>query len=441
MGGGTIQLVATGGQDIFLIGNPAFSFFKSVYRKHTNFSIECIQVGESGSIGAGENKIDYEIPRIGDLLSKMHFEIDLPTQTNFTVSGSNAWANYSNTTAFSYLKEVEIFIGEELIDKRDGRWYDIMNELTGHGSSNVTGSNLDYLINKSSVWPDDNKTSPQRTQLYIPLNFWFCKDYSLALPLIALQYHKVNIVSTFRSISNIINTTGNVSGESTITSSSPLLVPEIKLWANYIFLDTDERKRFAKGSHEYLIEQIQLISDKYQKTVHIPFNHPVKCLYWVIQNEAATSAKSDFLNTDSTKNNTNNITWAHGNDYLNYSLHERVNQSYLHTASGKYEHFDTMYLSINGIERFQKRKNIYFRTIQPYEHSYYFPEKNIYMYSFSLKPDKYQPSGTCNFSRIDNASLHFDGEQSYDGYSIYVYAKNYNILRIMNGFGGLLYSS
>tara|TARA_B100001094_G_scaffold332846_1_gene406838 strand:+ start:1452 stop:2768 length:1317 start_codon:yes stop_codon:yes gene_type:complete len=438
MGGGTIQLVATGGQDIFLIGNPAFSFFKSVYRKHTNFSIECIQIGENGNIGSGENKINYEIPRIGDLLSKMHFEIDLPTQTNVTVTGSGAWANYSNTTAFSYLKEIELNIGEKTIDKHDGRWYDILNELTGNGNSNQDGDNLDYLINKSSTWPDEDRTSPQRTQLYIPLKFWFCNDYSLSLPLIALQYHKVDIKATFRDISNIINAKGN------FTSTQPILPPtNLKLWGNYIFLDTDERKKMASGSHEYLIEQVQLISNNFNQRINIPFNHPIKCLYWVIQNDNAISAKNDFTNINSALNNTNDNedAWTNSNDFLNYDTHKRINQSYLHSGTGKYEHFDTMYLSINGIERFTKRKATYFRTIQPYEHGYYFPEKNIYMYSFSLEPNKYEPSGTCNFSQVDNATLIFDGEQSYDGYTIYVYAKNYNILRIMNGFGGLLYSN
>ena len=184
MGGGTLQLVATGGQDIHLIGNPGHSFFKSVFRKHTNFSIECIDIQYTGNIKSGKTELNFEIPRIGDLLGKMHFEIDLPDQTvSPDQTGGNKWCSYSNTTGFSFLDELSIEIGGELIDKHDGRWYDILNELTGNGASGQSGDNLDYLINKITTWPTEANTTPKRTQIYIPLKFWFCKDYSNALPL------------------------------------------------------------------------------------------------------------------------------------------------------------------------------------------------------------------------------------------------------------------
>uniref|UniRef100_A0A6C0F5A6 Major capsid protein N-terminal domain-containing protein n=1 Tax=viral metagenome TaxID=1070528 RepID=A0A6C0F5A6_9ZZZZ len=438
MGGGTLQLVATGGQDIHLIGNPGHSFFKSVFRKHTNFSIECIDIQYTGNIKSGKTELDFEIPRIGDLLGKMHFEIDLPDQTvSPDQTGGSKWCSYSNTTGFSFLDELSIEIGGELIDKHDGRWYDILNELTGNGASGQSGDNLDYLINKITTWPTEANTTPKRTQMYIPLKFWFCKDYSNALPLIALQYHHVNIKATFRGIKNIINSQEDI-------SNNPDVLPpnEIKLWGNYIFLDSDERKRFAKESHEYLIEQVQLVDKPFSKDMEFNLNHPIKSLYWVIQNEVALTEKDNFTDITSTNNITSigGLPWSNGNDFLNYNTHLQVNPSYLQSTI-KYEHFNEMNMKFNGIDRFPKRKATYFRTIQPLEHGYYYPEKNIYMYSFSLNPNSFDASGSCNFSRIDNFTLHFDGDQQYLGYKLFLYAVNYNILRIMSGYGGLLYSN
>ena len=436
MGGGTIQLVASGGQDIYLIGNPNTSFFTHVFRKHTNFSIECINIEYSGSLESNRTSLNFTVPRVGDLLSKMHFEIELPEQTvSPSSSDGNGWCSYSNTTALTFLEDVSLEIGNNLIDKHDGRWYDILNELTGYGSSNISGDNLDYIINKVSTWPNESNVTPKKTQMYIPLNFWFCKGYEHALPLIALQYHHVNIKATFRDIRTIINSQNNISTPSDILPAS-----DIKLWGNYIFLDSDERKRFAQGSHEYLIEQVQIVKKDYAPDIEVNLNHPVKSLYWVIQNNVVLDPKTDFTNINNLTNTTDGSTWSSGNDFLNYNIHLQVNPSYLQSAV-KYEHFSKMNMKFNGIDRFIKRNASYFRTIQPLEHGYYYPEKNIYMYSFSLYPKELQASGTCNFSRIDNFTLHFDGDQTYTGYFIFIYAINYNILRIMNGYGGLLYSN
>ena len=222
---------------------------------------------------------------------------------------------------------------------------------------------------------------------------------------------------------------------------------EIKLWANYINLDTDERKRFAQEHHEYLIEQVQYIKKEYKPYMDINLNHPVKCLYWVIQNDIALQSKEDYKLIDNIKNTYgvegNSIqqnTWKNGNDYLNYKIHEPINPSHLNGIT-VYEHFKTMKLTFNGIDRFKARDATFFRTLQPLENKYTIPTKNIYMYSFCLDPEDYKPSGSCNFSRIDNFTVSFTGEQPYEGYQIYLYAKNYNVLRIMEGMGGLLYSN
>ncbi len=430
MGGGVLQLVIFGGQDIHLTGNPEITYFKSVYKRHTNFSIECIEQVRIGTIQSSDFKLDYTISKSGDLINKMHFEIDLPKQVINTSSGN--YCSYTNNTAYSYIKDIELSIGEKEIDKHDGRWYDIMNEL----NHNDTG--LDYIVNRLSagITGFDN---PMNTKLYIPLQFWFCKDISQSLPIIALQYDDLKITTNFRAIKKIINKDDSANSNGGDADSPKL--PTIKLWANYILLDIEERKRFAQTTHEYLIEQVQIIQKDYQKQINISLNHPIKSLYWVIQNNQALTESTDYTSIDSSKNTYNEPDdWSHGNDYLNYKTHEDVNPSHIKSLE-QYEHFKEATILFNGIERFEYRDATYFRTIQPYEVGYTFPEKNIYMYSFCLKPEEHQPSGSCNFSRIDNLSFVFKGDQSFTGYTFTLYAKNYNILRIMEGMGGLLYST
>ena len=442
MGGGTLQLVIQGGQDIYITGNPETSFFKSVYRRHTNFSMECIEQVVRGEIKNIEFTLNYTINKGGDLLNKMHFEIDLPEQ-NMANTITDQYCHYSNTTGYVFLKDISISIGEKIIDEHDGRYYDILNELRHENGG------LDYLINRNVVG-NETINKPNATKMFIPLDFWFCKDISQSLPLIALQFHDVKIKATFRGIKDIINSeyvTNDSDVTVTGTDSTNPQKPSVKLWTNYIHLDTDERKRFAQEHHEYLIEQVQQVEKEYNQYIDINLNHPVKTLYWVIQNDITLKSRDDYKLIDNLKNTFGNPTftafqnnWKHSNDYLNYKIHEPVNSSHLNGET-IYEHFKTMKLTFNGIDRFKARDATFFRTIQPLENNYTLPSKNIYMYSFCLKPEDYQPSGSCNFSRIDNFSISFTGDQSYTGYKIYLYAKNYNVLRIMEGMGGLLYAN
>ena len=320
MGGGTLQLVIQGGQDIYITGNPETSFFKSVYRRHTNFSIESIEQVLLGQIKNTEFTLNYVIKKGGDLLSKMHFEIDLPEQQiQNNVSNLN-YCHYNNTTAYTFLKDISISIGEKLIDQHEGRYYDILNELR-----HIDGG-LDYLINRNT---NGNETiyKPNSTKIFIPLDFWFCKDISQSLPLIALQFHDVKLKATFRGIKGIINSEYNGSdfndnSTDTTVSGNDILNPKkatIKLWTNYIYLDIDERKRFAQEHHEYLIEQVQLVEKEYKQYIDISLNHPVKTLYWVIQNNTAVKSRDDYKLIDNIKNTfgltTNNFSIAMANSY------------------------------------------------------------------------------------------------------------------------------
>ena len=218
MGGGLLQLVAYGAQDVYLTGNPQITFFKVVYRRHTNFSIESIQQTFNGN-AQPNNRVTCQISRNGDLVHKLYVE--------FTPKDEHI------DDARKCIKKVEVEIGGQLIDRQYSDWMDVWNELTL-----PEGKKVGY---KYMIYGTSNVAPVPHIKAYVPLEFWFCRNIGLALPLIALQYHEVKINIEFDSSPSFSNAT---------------------LWADYIFLDTDERRRFAQLSHEYLIEQVQFTGDE-----------------------------------------------------------------------------------------------------------------------------------------------------------------------------------
>ncbi len=372
MGGGLMQLVAYGAQDIYLTGNPQITFFKVVYRRHTNFAMESIEQTFNGSAEMGK-KLSCTISRNGDLLHKIYLEMDV------TDDGDGY-----ERMGHQMIEYVEIEIGGQCIDKHYGEWMDIWTQLS---STSQGWTKLQRIVDGISIGGNDYK-------LYVPLQFWFCTNPGLALPLIALQYHEVKINLQFSVLSNV-----------TINNAC--------IFCDYIFLDTDERRRFAQVSHEYLIEQVQFSNTLTQssgtKSHELRFNHPVKELVWTLHDNTKTAAL-DFWKGNATE------------DILKSAL-----------------------LQLNGHDRFKKRSGSYFRCVQPYQHHTGGDHQSqpdemggFYCYSFGLKPEEHQPSGTCNFSRIDNGVLILDAEVAS---SLKVYAVNYNVLRIMSGMGGLAYSN
>jgi hypothetical protein len=359
MGGGLMQLVAMGAQDVYLTGNPQITFFKVVYRRHTNFSKEAIEQTFNGSLSSGAGTLNCTLSRNGDLVQEIYLVGTL---------SANAASGEDSTDV---IKSVEVEIGGQKIDKHYGQWLDIYNELFETDSSHARRLLM----------------SSEQGTCYIPLRFWFNRNPGLALPLIALQYHEVKInVECQASI-----------GGATLTSP--------KLLVNYLYLDTDERRRFAQVSHEYLIEQVQHTGVETKAKITMNFNHPVKALFW----------------TNIGQNTTGNTK-----------------------------------LQLNGHDRFSEQEHDFFHLVQPYEcglgHGLVLNTNdrswdpvgatakymNVGMYSFCLKPAEHQPSGTCNFSRIDNAVLNLGNINSGN---VYLFAMNYNVLRIMSGMGGLAYSN
>ena len=244
MGGGLMQLVAYGAQDVYLTGNPQITFFKVVYRRHTNFACEAIEQTFNGTPTLG-GKSTVVITRNGDLVTKMWLKT--------TVSASGADVDVTDL-GYAIIKSVELQIGGTKIDKHYGRWMHVWSQLTRTAEH---GDAFTAIVSPGTV------SDGQSVSLYVPLQFFCCRNDGLALPLIALQYHDVRLEFEFDSIA------------AASLSNTTLLV-------NYVYLDSEERKRFAQASHEYLIEQLQFTGEEqYNQQIRLNFNHPVKELVWV----------------------------------------------------------------------------------------------------------------------------------------------------------------
>ena len=440
MGGGLLQLVAYGAQDVYLTGNPQITFFKVVYRRHTNFAIEAIQQTFNGNAGYG-NTVTCQISRNGDLINRMYLQVDVPKKTNLTTPTTSTYQNY---LGLRLIKSVVIEIGGQQIDKHYSDWLYIWNELSlpigkRYAYDTMVGADKD-ILNGGFV-----NSAITETTLYIPFEFWFCRNVGLALPLIALQYHEVKVKIDFETKANCISV-----GDGLLSDFEE--IKNISLWADYIFLDTDERRRFAQLSHEYLIEQLQFTGTEPlvagTNRIKLNFNHPCKELIWVAKTTTTVNKTRwyDYTNKDNTENyDSYKLAFdgsadAGGQRTSNYLVISDVKPT---TNSNP---FANAILQLNGNDRFAVREGDYFNYVQPFQHHTNVPVHNsINVYSFALKPEEHQPSGTLNMSRIDTATLMVfanppvDSGLSYQG--INIYAVNYNVLRILSGMGGLAYSN
>jgi hypothetical protein len=478
MGGGLLQLVAYGAQDVYLTGNPQITFFKVVYRRHTNFAMEAIQQTFSGIANFG-NTVYCQISRNGDLIHRTYLEVGIPKLATGTDATNNSYVNY---LGLRLLKSVAIEIGGQQIDKHYSDWLYIWNELSlPIGKRNswnmMVGADSDAL--NSGVYGN----TTDGTTLYIPLEFWFCRNIGLALPLIALQYHEVKLKIEFETLTNCTFKYGAADGTQTWATAPTLINPN--LWVDYIYLDTDERRKFAQLSHEYLIEQLQFTGQETLGTsgarIKLNFNHPCKELIWVGKfkhtskwyNYTVNKNITNGVSTDNyvsgfaalegmpegLPNTDTDLTTAVINSYLvSSNLGAAISATVLNnwvpdnfmpydtaTSSSKFANpFDSCLLQLNGNDRFNARNGTYFNLVQPYQHHNNIPlNRGINVYSFALKPEEHQPSGTLNMSRIDTAVLDIKPITITGTISgnVNVYAVNYNVLRILSGMGGLAYSN
>ena len=530
MGGGLLQLVAYGSQDIYLTGNPQITFFKVVYRRHTNFSMECVQQSISGTstiLTTSTSQATVIISRNGDLIHQIWVRCDQDT-----TNGING----------DYLVEdAEIEIGGQRIDKQTREWKQIWAELSTpnskvDGYKYMTGGFKNTLKAVGSV----SAGGTGQQSLMVPLQFWFCRDIGLSIPLIALQYHEVKLKLTW----GVGSLTGGIS-----RSGSGTVTPSVEVWVDYIYLDTDERRRFAQVSHEYLIEQLQVQDEGVAAdTYKLNLEHPVKELIWTNTSSNIVEQKTRLelnghdrftqqdkeyfqilqpykhhtsvpgYNIKETEypqliqpisvtalnfqalsgNDSTNVSSALGADddvctgslanttgdgavdesgTLNMLLIRQATttatdfrvgdiiQTKLLDDNAKEDSQDNDRYYINGIRKntaavadktiteltldrtFDVGANavadddnfeihIIGRTQNPQSRCSQLA-KDINVYSFAINPEDHQPSGTCNFSRLDSAKLIMSSSGTIDT----IYAVNYNVLRIMSGMGGLAYAN
>ena len=451
MSGGLMQLVAYGAQDIYLTGNPQITYFKVVYRRHTNFAMESIEQTFMGNPDFGK-KVTALISRNGDLIHRVYLQVELP-EIDPSVSG-----RWTDEVGHHLIRVVELEIGGQRIDRQFGDWLQIWSSLTLPFGMRTT---YNKMIGKTMALCSFNTQVKPRTTLYVPLQFWFCRNAGLALPLIALQYHEVKINMEFRPIELLwVDTSGQVD-----PNIKNMHLLSCSLWVDYIYLDTDERRRFAQVSHEYLIEQLQYTGEESisntSNKIRLSFNHPSKELIWVVQKDSNIGYPGASVS----------------NQWSNYQLDafDVVGTPFAMYDGPNYGgvggNFSTTggatvganfgnpvvfaKLQLNGHDRFAGREGTYFNLVQLYQHHTSGSlSEGINVYSFGLKPEEHQPSGTVNFSRIDNATLQFavhpgtfqaidpeTGQITITTARVRIYAINYNVLRIMSGMGGLAYSN
>ena len=525
MGGGLMQLVAYGAQDVYLTGNPQITFFKVVYRRHTNFSVEPIQQVFNGAADFGRT-VTCNLNRNGDLITNMYAVVQLGE----VVAGNVEWG-YVRRLGYALIESTKIEIGGSKIDEQYGDWLNIWYELS-HKVGQERGHAA--MIGDDDVHRVLHKDARSPTTLYVPLAYWFNRHNGLALPLIALQYHDVRVTIKYRNALECVNYQGATKPTMPTMADSYLLI-------DYVFLDSEERKRFAQASHEYLIEQLQFtgsesLTNNSNNKYRLNFNHPSKYLVWAshlevhdsptqwltyadngdwetardtfakllwlstrtlntagttvtlvttdgeVQNpdpvsnletpltniltkinaqlvfpDAAAGSisavpgnvvllKNEITAADMTTTITQLDTWgAHANFLALHGVYVTDHFNYGRWVDGTVNPITSGKLQLNGHDRFQTRDGNYFNYVQPYQHFSNTPADGINVYSFALKPEDHQPSGTCNFSRIDNATLNISlNNDTVTGSSddnLNIYTVNYNVLRVMSGMAGTAYSN
>jgi len=548
-----MQLVAYGAQDVYLTGNPQITFWKVSYRRHTNFAMESIEQTFNGQADFGR-RVTCTISRNGDLAYRTYLQVTLPEINQQMANTSNSDGVYARWLDFpgeQLISQVEVEIGGQRIDRQYGDWMHIWNQLTltseqQRGYYKMVGNTtqLTYITDPSFNDVDGpcESNAPRQvcaprnalpeTTLYVPFQFWYCRNPGLALPLIALQYHEVKINLDIRPIDECLwavrtlNTAKCTSGGSSakVTTAYNQSLVAASLYVDYVFLDTDERRRMAQNPHEYLIEQLQFTGDESvgssSNKIKLNFNHPVKELIWVVQPdenvdycaslecgqtlykvlgaqpfnytdaidalpnaihsfggpESIAETTTSFIDTNGLFQDAGAVdvttqNWWHtnpgaasGTEYNapNLGFHA-VNGPAIQNSgvsdAGTFVLAETALdmhcwgenpvvtakLQLNGQDRFSEREGTYFDLVQPYQHHTRSPDTGINVYSFALRPEEHQPSGSCNFSRIDNATLQLVlSNATVEGTKtakVRVYATNYNVLRVMSGMGGLAYSN
>jgi hypothetical protein len=348
MSGGIAQLVAVGAQDAHLVGDPEISFFRSTYKRHTNFSQTVERQVIQGNVSnGGMSTVRFE--RKGDLLGYVYIVPNDGTQTT----------SYTAAQWRTKIDKVELLVGGQVIDEQDSTFSTLI-------APHVLAANLSKSV-AGDLFAGDAR--------FYPLRFAFCENWQTALPLIALQYHDVEL---------------------RITWGSTAATDKWDIYANYAYLDTNEREYFASTPQNMLITQTQKATASGAKIQELNFNHPVKYL------AAGKASAMEIMH-----NNNKLKLQINGTDVTDFKF---ADPNFSHVSMYYHTSYTTA-LTVDG--------------------------KGLFFYPFCLEASKIQPTGSLNFSRLDSARIVNDTKDSDDD----IYAVNYNVLRIENGMGGLFYSN
>lgn len=539
-----MQIVAYGQQDAYLTGRPQISFWKVSYRRYTNFAIESIEQTFNGQADFGR-RVVCVIARNGDLAYRTYLQVTLPEigqdlgLPDGTGKTGPVYARWLDYIGEHMISQVELEVGGMRIDRQYGDWMHIWNQLTGtaehyeRGYAAMVGNTtqLTYLIEPDFEDVDgpcntDNvptqvcapRNALPETTLYIPLTFWFCRNPGLALPLIALQYHEVRINVDLRPIDECLwamDKIGAPSGTGAAKKISRAYSQSLvaaSLYVDYVFLDTEERRKMAQNPHEYLIEQLQFTGDESigssSNKIKLNANHPCKELIFVVQPDANVDYCKSFESgealcnllgaqpfnyTDALDVLPNSIraygaaSLSKAGEFIDDSSNLFVDAGAFGFSSGDLNYTGdsgnsanlpnhdpttsgvsdagvfvlaetglnlhcwgqnpvvTAKLQMNGQDRFSEREGTYFDLVQPWQCHTRTPDTGINVYSFALRPEEHQPCGTCNFSRVDNATLQLIvSNATVSGNNtakVRTYLPNYNVFRVMSGMGGVAYSA
>lgn len=393
MKGTLLQLIAKGSEDINITGDPEISFFENVYKRYTPFSMESIE-NPINTIPRFGSTIKVKIEKFGDLLSKMYLNVTLP--------GDNVNnGRWTNRVGFNLIRKIELIIGNTVVDKQDGLFMYLQSELN---SSDTKKSMLDTLVGHKANFPGQQSfgnLGNNPIEYQIPLNFFFCKNYSHCLPLIAMTKQDIYLKIYFQSKSNCLQS-GTILGE----------LSEVKLWVDYIFLSHTEKSNFANNNYQYLIEVTQhktlnLTVDGISN-IRIPFKLPCKELIWIVRRITINDTTDKF--TDFTTGIANIQQLAKS---MVRKCQLKVNSK--NVLSSGYRNFD------------------YFNYIMPYQYHSGCPDLGINVYSFCLKPEDINPTGFLDIGKIDNFNLLVDSSIGI----LHIYALSYNLLEIDDEFVSL----
>jgi hypothetical protein len=431
MTGGLIQLISKGLIDNFITDIPEITFFKSVYHRHTNFAIETFEEVLIGGTSFGNTSL-YKVNTYADLLSDIIIRVNLPSLNKFVIPcvkdiGEDCYCGKctKKTPTFSWvnaighvlIEYVELQIGGKVIDKQYGEWFEIWTELCQTQEKKLGYQEMIGKVEQGAF----KLNFKEDISLFIPMNFWFCRNIGFALPIVSLYNEDIFIKIKWREFNDCyVSNVPNAKCQINNSFNAYILVDQI-------YLDEIEREKFLMDDLLYAIDQSQYFEYTFSKAIKNPkidlgpIFHPVKELIWVLQR--------DDINQYTVYNVDGLETIIHANDWFNYCIKKNRNKG---------DTFGSAKLILNGNDRFKDLSAQYFRLMQPYKYHTRVPSNYIYCYSFSLKPEELQPTGSCNFSVLTNAYLNLRDVKMESDYTVKVWAINLNFLLISNGMSGLV---